>query len=441
MDATIAARYPAGRRGPAAAGIWKRTFLRIAFAAGIAWAALGTAAAETHFSTREIARKILPSVVTIYTYDEDGKLEGNGSGFVVHADGLVLTNSHVIANADRAGVTFANGRSARIVGVVAADPDTDYALVKVEAAGLAPVRLWTGGEPEIGERVVAVGAPLGLTGTVSEGIVSQVRQQDRDGATSTARTMIQHTAAISPGNSGGPLVNDRLEVIGINTEQASRGQNLNFALPVYYAREALSGDLRVRQDLAGYRQELADREEQRALETLRKAFTVYRDPDGLLSFLSPKGWTVQRQVQPHADSGGTLVTVMVHAPEAEQAQLGGGLSEGMRFTLLLPPKGQVWTDAYRKQWATERVRSTVGSYDQLQASDPETMQLGNVTMVGVAYRGSPRQLARPGVGSLFVLAEAYLLASIELAMPAEHADLLLALATSTAASLEVNVED
>lgn len=404
---------------------------------GVAAASLASLPAAAQMTTRDLARQVLPSVATVYAYDAKGAVQGAGSAFVVRADGLLVTNSHVIEGAESAGVVFTNGRKARVVGVVAADPDMDYALLRVEAVALTPVKLASTSEPEIGERVVAIGAPHGLTGTVSEGIVSQLRQQEASTETPVERLMIQHTAAISPGNSGGPLVNDRGEVIGINTEQLRTGQNLNFALPVFYLRSALSGDLNVRGTVASYRSEIEKLRAKRVAAAFDKAFTTYKDPDGLFQVGIPRGWTVQRQVKADSETGGVDVTVMIHAPDAELAHLDGWLSAGMRFSLRLPPKDRVWTETYRKQWAESAIRSTVGSYDKVKTSDPEEAQLGKVKMVGFVVSGTYSKLSEPEVGGIFLLPSERALVQVEIAMPSGRTDTLKAITTLVAASLEM----
>ncbi|WP_232014250.1 S1C family serine protease [Cellulomonas fimi] len=173
-------------------------------------------------SVAGIASTVLPSVVSI---DVDGP-EGasTGSGFVLRADGYIVTNNHVVAQAAEAAstsvvVTFADGseESASIVGRTS---EYDLAVIKVEVDGLTPLLLGDSGAVVVGDPVVAVGAPLGLAGTVTTGIVSALNRPvsagDEGGDTAFINA-IQTDAAINPGNSGGPLVNAAGEVIGVNS--------------------------------------------------------------------------------------------------------------------------------------------------------------------------------------------------------------------------------
>ncbi|MGH7678883.1 MAG: trypsin-like peptidase domain-containing protein [Gemmatimonadaceae bacterium] len=169
---------------------------------------------------------------------------GTGSGFIVTKDGYILTNNHVVANADRVTVTMLDNRRF-VAKVVGKDPTTDVAVIKVEASNLPTVTLGDDRKTRIGQWVVAIGNPLGLDFTVTAGIVSAKgrSQLNLPGRTAYAiQDFIQTDAAINPGNSGGPLVNIRGEVIGINSAIASpTGFNAGygFAIPVTLAKQVM----------------------------------------------------------------------------------------------------------------------------------------------------------------------------------------------------------
>ncbi|MFI6498292.1 S1C family serine protease [Nonomuraea typhae] len=174
------------------------------------------------------AARLLPSVVSV----DVGR--GGGSGFVVDDRGHVITNAHVVGEADAVSVVLNDGRrfSARVLG---ADQDEDLAVLEVAGAtGLAPATLGRSADLAVGDQVLAIGSPLGLSGTVTAGIVSALDRQVRLGG--TTRTAVQTDASINPGNSGGPLVNARGEVVGVNTAiAASRGGGnigIGFAIPI-----------------------------------------------------------------------------------------------------------------------------------------------------------------------------------------------------------------
>jgi len=162
---------------------------------------------------------------------------GQGSGFVVSSDGYILTNHHVAGEATKVIVKFSDGRemTAKLIG---SDPQIDVAVIKVDAKNLTTLPFGDSTKTEVGEWVLASGAPFGLTQTITAGIVSAVGRNSM-GITSY-ENFIQTDAAINPGNSGGPLVNLRGEVIGINTAIFSRNGGsvgLGFAIPIDMAKQ------------------------------------------------------------------------------------------------------------------------------------------------------------------------------------------------------------
>lgn len=176
----------------------------------------------------QIAERALGSVVLIKTAN------GLGTGFVVARDGRIATNLHVIGEARKAVVVLADGREFDKIEVLNHDVDHDLLLLRVAARDLAPLPLGDSAKVRVGERVVAIGHPLGLGNTVSDGLVSAVRK------ISPKLTVLQVSAPISPGSSGGPLLNDAGEVIGISTLIVAQGQNLNFGMPVNQLKAMLT---------------------------------------------------------------------------------------------------------------------------------------------------------------------------------------------------------
>lgn len=177
-------------------------------------------------SLPQLIKRIKPAVVAITTYDKAGEKIAEGSGFFVGPD-RVITNRHVIEDAFSATVRTHSGATARVNGILAADEEGDLAIVRVVLPArdvLTPLVI-SNVKVEEGERVLVIGNPLGLEGTISDGLVSAVRELDKFGA------IIQITAPISPGSSGSPVINMRGQVVGIATSQFTKGQNLNFAMP------------------------------------------------------------------------------------------------------------------------------------------------------------------------------------------------------------------
>ena len=215
-----------------------------------------------------LAERIVPSVISVYTTDivsgrelrrfhrnmepfefffgpnvgpgddTPRRRDGAGSGFFISADGLALTNHHVIEGADKIEVQLANDDRRLKATIVGRDPATDLALIKVEGGPFPPLPLGDSDALRVGEWVMAVGNPLNMDHTVTVGVVSaKGRSLGLSEVTASFENFIQTDAAINLGNSGGPLVNLRGEVVGINTAINAAGQNMGFAVPVAIAKQ------------------------------------------------------------------------------------------------------------------------------------------------------------------------------------------------------------
>ncbi|MDE5916541.1 MAG: trypsin-like peptidase domain-containing protein, partial [Oscillospiraceae bacterium] len=181
------------------------------------------------YTTEGIAKYIRPQIVEIYVYKKPDLLTpaGSGSGIIITNDGYIVTNTHVIDNADTLIVTTSDNvvYNAEIIGK---DAKTDIAVIKIDAENLPAAVLGNSDEAETGEKVVAIGNPAGLSGSVSDGIISGVNRKIRTDASGYEMTCIQTNAAISAGNSGGALVNMYGQVIGITSSKYIDYINLSY---------------------------------------------------------------------------------------------------------------------------------------------------------------------------------------------------------------------
>jgi S1-C subfamily serine protease len=184
-------------------------------------------------TTAQIAERATPSVVIVENFNEDGEKAAQGSGYVFSGDGIIITNYHVIRGAKSLNVKVPGSEPYRVDSVLGYEIDHDLAALQVSGSSLPALLTETIEEPKVGDRVVAIGAPLGLESTVSEGIVSALRDAG-------AMHIIQTTASISPGSSGGPLLNEYGKVIGLTTSTVRDGQSLNFVVSARHVSELLS---------------------------------------------------------------------------------------------------------------------------------------------------------------------------------------------------------
>ena len=275
---TDAGEIPAGEPSPAA-GPFTAPSVAAESGALDAYSAAVVGAVET----------VGPAVVSVYvggSADDAARARGGaGSGVVVTPDGYILTNEHVVQQTQSARVAFVDGRSVS-AAVVGRDPATDLAVLRAHATGLPHAQVLSAA-PRVGQLVVAVGNPLGFESTVSAGVVSALGRSLRSRHGRLIEGIVQHTAALNPGNSGGPLVDARGGVVGINTAIIAQAQGIGFAVPSVTAQWVLAEILtqgRVRRAYLGIsgRDRPLDRRLVRALDLplMRAVEVMSRDGEG-----------------------------------------------------------------------------------------------------------------------------------------------------------------
>ncbi|HVK65997.1 MAG TPA: trypsin-like peptidase domain-containing protein [Polyangium sp.] len=202
--------------------------LTLSFSPALAWAAGGELA--------DLAERTKPSVVLLTMEDATGHKVGTGTGFFVSSDGRIVTNHHVVDGAAKVTATLADGSKLVVLGRLDDDEARDIAILKADGAGLPALSLGDSSGVATGDEVVVIGSPLGLSGTLTVGIVSAKRERgvgkEIDRASELESWGIQITAAISPGSSGSPIMTRRGEVVAVAVGTLNQSQSLNFGIPI-----------------------------------------------------------------------------------------------------------------------------------------------------------------------------------------------------------------
>ncbi len=317
-----------------------------------------------------------------------------GTGFVIRSDGFIVTNNHVVENADSIRVLLVDDRefTATLIG---ADPATDLALIKIAVTDPLPVApLGDSEEIRIGDWVIAIGNPFGLDHTVTAGIVSaKGRKEVMPGRGPIYANFIQTDASINPGNSGGPLINMRGEVIGINTAIIASGQGIGFSIPVNMVKKLLpqlaQGKIQ-RAYLGVYLQSVT--------RQIAQALGLEKTSGALISTVFPKS---------PADKGGLEAGDVVVAFDGKEIET----SSDLAWMASVAPIGSKVTVSYLREGAKKETTVVMASHPdnerQAEGEDtaPDNGKATSLDGIGASVSNLPRNLRKeirlkPGIGAL-----------------------------------------
>ncbi|OZI59783.1 DegQ family serine endoprotease [Bordetella genomosp. 11] len=312
-------------------------------------------------------------------------IRGEGSGFIVSHDGLILTNAHVVQGADEVTVKLTDRREYR-AKVLGSDPVTDVAVIKIDASNLPVVRLGNVQDLNVGDWVLAIGSPYGLENTATAGIVSAKGRSLPD---DTSVPFIQTDVAVNPGNSGGPLFNARGEVVGINSQIYTRTggyQGLSFAIPIDVAtkiKDEIVAHGKVRHAMLGVTVQEVNQE-------LANSFKL-DSPTGALVASVEKGSA--------ADKAGLKSGDVIRAIDGRPIVSSGDLSS---VITLQDPGQRVKLDIWRNG-KPEQVMATLGTYGKQDAVASDASQGGQHAKLGLALRPlTPDEQEQAGTQGLLV---------------------------------------
>lgn len=294
---------------------------------------------------KQVAARVLPSLVRIEAVNETGQTSGFGSGFIVRRDGWIATNHHVIAGATKLRVRFVQSQKVyEAVGVGPFQKDSDWAMVKIDASELPTLEV-AAQAPGQGETVLAFGNPSGLDGSMTEGIISRVSRAD-------SIVLLQHTAPLAGGSSGGPLVNQRGQVVGVNTAILKEAAGFGFAVGI----DALPSVSSLRRETLV---QVATASGAEAKSAGERKFAWAR------KYSAPEGWTEARLSR--TLSNGELQEILMFAsPDAERADITGWLSSGIRLVTEFPKQGNTYNVSSADAWILDKAKHLVKAYDEVE---------------------------------------------------------------------------
>ena len=371
---------------------------------------LFTTCSDKLLSISELVKKSDPAVVLISSFDKNKNLLGFGSGFIVSAHGIVVTNYHVIKHSENLEIKLADNSVFPVTGVVDYDPEIDFAILKIDATGLPFVLMGDDRAIKKGDAVVAIGNPMGLEHSVTSGIISQRRKED-------SVEYLQIDAAINKGNSGGPLFNLYGEVIGVNTLKGLDAEGIGFAIPISYIKTSIRKGVTSTSTIT----EVLRKQQAKDSEVFAASFKKYDHPENLFSLYVPKDW-LSWQKDYWTDSSKTeWDKSVVFAPGGGYNGDKGGtyLAEGVRIRFRYPKEGNNWIKSSAIDWSHDWLSGYLRSNRGFTATDDSSeshLPNGQVTKVYQVI-GKNDNISEPEKGIIILTGSSKYRVIVELAAP------------------------
>lgn len=364
----------------------------------------------------EIIRQAMPGVVSIILLNANGQPVSTGSGFLIGSDGIVVTNYHVIQGGSGALVITKQGDKFEVKGVLSYDRIKDFSILKIPAFDLPIIPVGNSNNIELGESVLAIGDPGGPVGpgaypeTVSVGIIS-TKAREKDGS-----TWIQTSTPVSHGNSGGPLLNRRAEVVGVISRGENRdGQNFNLAVPINFVRGALQLGAQIKYSLP----ELAKAEADMERAAFEMTFTKYSDPGGIFDLGVLREWRVQHD-RKTIDKGLTADETIFAPQSARLAELGGYLSEGMRVVVVTPSSGGYFTPEAIETFKAKAPEFALTGNPGFEVSNTGMFVIDGLQAKVYTMDGKGQKLPEPERNVSYIFGNQQALVEIDVVVPASH---------------------
>jgi serine/threonine protein kinase len=374
----------------------------LGFGGGIGWAVYQEYFANQQADPTEIGAAVSPAAVKISSFDEAGNPLAAGSGFVVEATGTIATNYHLIRGAHRVNILTSKGEELQVRGVLEYDPAQDFALLKVDAYDLPVVPLGDAEILSLAETLVAIGHPGGLSSFATTGLMAGRRTAD-------GYALLQVTAAF-PGSSGGPVANQKREIVGMVAASKAGEASQTFALPVNYVAAALRSSTRELKTLAS----VAQWQRNKDLEN----FAGHEGKYSAFRALYTKGWSEETEERwTDNDTNFRINTVFAPASAALKEPV-GYLSEGIRVSVQLLREGNEWREKTAAEAGPVVAQALISANTGFRQTANGMAALGGEPAYMFEITGQGERISEPERARFFIIARSECRLTAELVAPA-----------------------